>query len=128
VEYKPAHFRLRMPVDAVHYTIQDVAMIYSNGGDGAIDWVTPHSQRRWRMIPPDPLAAEVVMDFDIETPGLWRLGVLVFDGLEAADGLPGNPSAASNEVVVYVDLEPVAPDAPTASGYDHAARQVTLTL
>ena len=121
------------------YDDGDYAQIYSNSGDGDIDYDTAHDTRQidltddqwttlgWGDMPWGDGAwgdgyttMEIIAQADV--PGLWGFGFIVYDTAgNSNEGTPG-------EAEVYITPRPKKPGAMTQSSYDSTNNILTLTV
>ena len=121
LNYNPAIVTITATLDPGDYDEGDYAVLVSNAGSGSIDWDTPRDAARISLYG----QTTIVKATEITTPGAWLFGLAAYDEKRPQGNLhTGTPGEAALAAV----LTPAIPTAPTASGYDHAARQVTLTL
>jgi len=99
--------------DSSGYASTVVFYVHSNGGSGAVDWVTPH-----HVIPGKPNGGVLTLPAEIDVPGDWTFGIAAQD--TAGNECTGTPE----EVSSFIDLYPAKLDVPDFVNYENQ----TLTL
>lgn len=125
LEYKQKKVIVRFEVVVATFQFGDWGQVYTNGGDGEIDWDTPVGGRVPLITPQTPIAggiATVAIVVYVSVPGTWRFGVKVWDRYN-------NPQVGSSlEKSKHVDLVPLYPFGMSAVSYDYEESELVLGL
>lgn len=137
MNYIPKNVRLSFLVDTEQYESGDYALLYSNGGTGAVDYSRPANNQHIELFPYGMVmgwgelpwgespwglgGTRIIVNHQVAVPGTWMFALKAYDAA-------GNEQQGVEETEISVSLTPATPSALKLVSYDKAVDVIVFKV